>query len=165
MWDQPIVSGAGQVGLLLTDGGMPGLYSAPEWFWGIVSESSVAIAPLALVVQGNHEHRDVIVGHLPFSCGTVVLSLCAVYQHLGQLREPVGIILRMHFGARAERQGHPSGRTCIRLDMWGPKQCSPAVGPGKATSMGWPQTGPWRFWSWGFLNPEILGTHHHPPEV
>lgn len=91
---------------------MPRLYPAREWFWDIVSESSVATAPLALAVQGNHEHRDVVVGHLPFPCGTVVLSLCAVYQHLGQLREPVGIILQMHFGARAKRQGHPSGRTC-----------------------------------------------------
>lgn len=68
----------------------------------------MAIAPLALAVQGNHEHRDVIVGYLPFPCGAVVLPLCAVYQHLGQLREPVGTILQMYSGARAKSQGQPS---------------------------------------------------------
>ena len=57
----------------------------PEWFRDAVSESSVATVLLALAVQGNHEHRDVVVGHLPFRRETVVLPLCAVYQHLGQL--------------------------------------------------------------------------------
>lgn len=50
-----------------------------------VIESSVATTPLVLAVQWNHEHRDIIVGHLPFSSGTIVLPLCVVYQHFGQL--------------------------------------------------------------------------------
>lgn len=96
------------------------MHLARKWFWDAMFESSVATAPLALVVQGNHEHRDVVVGHLPFLCGTVVLPLCAVYQHLGQLREPVGTILQMYFGARAKRQGQPSGRTCTVLNTEDP---------------------------------------------
>lgn len=107
-------AGAGQVSLLLAILGGWGLHPAPEWFWDMVSESSVATAPLALAVQRNHEHRDVVVGYLPFPCGTVVLPLCAVYQHFGQLREPVGIILQMHFGARGKRQGSPQGELAVQ---------------------------------------------------
>lgn len=58
-------------------GGMP-TPPGPEWFWDVVSESSMATAPLVLTVQGNHEHRDVVVGYLPFPCEAAVLSLCAV---------------------------------------------------------------------------------------
>lgn len=90
-----------------------------------MSESSVATALLALTVQGNHEHRDVIVGHLPFLCGTVFLSLCAVYQHLGQLQEPVKTILQIDFRGRAKGQGQPSGELTAQGWTWGPKQCSP----------------------------------------
>lgn len=57
-----------------------------------MSESSVATAPLVVVVQGNHEHRNVVIGHLPFLCRTVILPLRAVYQHLSQLREPVWVL-------------------------------------------------------------------------
>lgn len=137
-------------------GGMPRL-SGPQWYWDVVSESSMAIAPLALAVQRNHEHRDVVVGHLPFLCGIIVLPLCGVYQHLGQLREPVGIVLQMYSGARAKRQGQPSGRTyCTGLDTWGPKQCVLTLRPGKQQA--------WK----GHrlqdrsLDPEIFGTHRHP---
>lgn len=76
---------AGQAGLLsFTVERCPGA-PGPEWFRDAVLQSSVVTVPLALAVQGNHEHRDVVVGHLPFRCETIVLPLCAVYQHLGQL--------------------------------------------------------------------------------
>lgn len=117
----------------------------------------MATAPLALTVQGNHEHRDVVVGHLPFPCGAVILPLCAVYQHLGQLREPVETILQMYSGARAEARPVLRRTHCTGVDTWGPKQqYSPPVGPGKL------QTWEGHRLDHSRLDPEIFGIHCHP---
>lgn len=161
---QPIVSG-GRAGRPAVDhgGGMPRLHLALEWFWDVASESSVATAPLALAVQGNHEHRDVIVGHLPFLCETVVLSLCAMYQHLGQLREPVGTNCRCTSGPKQRSKASPQRTCCTGLDRhMGTQTMRSSCGARQATSMEGPQVGPWRFLVSGISEPRDFGDPPSP---
>lgn len=86
------------------------------WPWnstGTHSESSVATASLALGVQWYHKHGDVIVGHLPFPRGTVLLPLRAVDQHLGQLGKPAKAIVCFK-GKNQETKASPLGE----LSSW-----------------------------------------------